>query len=87
MKQSKIKDGTEFYILFKGEGEEHTMFDSRKLGHVSFGTFKINDGYKLLKQLITQNKTDILEDCRIVDSSSKTYEIDKFLKEITSIIK
>ena len=67
-----------YYILFPGDTQEDCFKDANQLGHISFGKFHRNEGFKVLNNAIA-NFEHILDQIRIISSDGKNHTIGEFL--------
>lgn len=71
-----------FYILYPGDTEADTINDRNKLGDISFNSFRPNEGYGILKNMLDEESSD-LEEIRIIDSLGKRYSLEEFINSIS----
>lgn len=79
-----------YYIFFSEEEfkkntHKKVFPEDRILGEIEFTNFWTQKGYKILKQLIEQDKKNILDNVFIVTSNYKKLSVEQFLDTIKSL--
>jgi len=78
-----------YYILLPGDTEDDCIKDANQLGHISFGKFRPNDGFNVLRNIIN-TRPEMLDDRKsysitIKDSHGKSYTVEEFLDLVGSV--
>jgi hypothetical protein len=73
-----------YYIMFPGDRETDTIYDSNILGERSFNSFYSGRGLISLKSIIN-HKPELLPLVTIKTDTNKTLTVEEFLTEIQTL--